>query len=375
MIDETLRINATLACNLDSNILQAAWPLFNESKVDAIEWSFDALFKYKAIPIWFHELVAAFSDGKRLIGHGVYFSIFSGRWSEQHQLWLDRLRQLCTVYQFDHITEHFGFMTGLDFHQGAPMSIPFTPENLSLGQDRLMRLSDACKCPVGLENLAFAFTADHVKTHGEFLSKLIQPVNGFIILDLHNLYCQAQNFSISYEDLVSFYDLNSVREIHISGGSWEPFSDDPNIKIRRDTHDNRVPADVFKFLKATIPKCPNLKYVTLEQVSSGLTDETERKHFQADFEHMRSIISSSEEPDLARSNVFDPPKYHLLDVICESTALQEQQTQLSNILSDSTTLAEAKIHLASEPIKTAWQTATWPDHMVETALKIVQKWA
>jgi hypothetical protein len=47
-----------------------------------------------------------------------------------------------------------------------------------------------------LENLALSFSVDDVKHQGEFLEKLVEPVNGFLILDLHNLYCQSHNFDI-----------------------------------------------------------------------------------------------------------------------------------------------------------------------------------
>src|SRR5437868_6215869 len=177
---------SSISCNLDENILSAALPLFEAEKIEAIEWSFDALYKFKNIPEWFVELLQTFGNKKRLTGHGVYFSLFSGSWSKEQQDWLTHLEKVTTAFQFDHISEHFGFMTGKDFHSGAPISIPFTPVTLAIGRDRLKRIYQSCKCPVGLENLAFSYSLEEVKKHGEFLDQLVQPVNGFIILDLHN---------------------------------------------------------------------------------------------------------------------------------------------------------------------------------------------
>ena len=88
---------------------------------------------------------------------------------------------------------------------------------------------------------------------------------------LHNLYCQLQNFNISFDKLIVLYPLNRVREIHISGGSWDDSLIEPTRKVRRDTHDDVVPAEVFDLLKLTIRYCPNLKYVVLEQLGNGLT--------------------------------------------------------------------------------------------------------
>ena len=90
---------------------------------------------------------------------------------------------------------------------------------------------------------------------------MVAPVNGFIILDLHNLYCQVHNFNLDFDRLVALYPLSRVREIHISGGSWEPANTNSKRKIRRDTHDNAVPKAIFDYLPELISRCPNLKYV------------------------------------------------------------------------------------------------------------------
>ena len=279
-----------LACNLDSDILGAALPLLEQGKVEALEWSFDTLFRVKQIPEWFLDLLRAYSNEKRLIGHGVYFSLFSGKWSLEQQNWLNHLKKLTSEFTFDHITEHFGFMTGRNFHHGAPLSIPYTTTTLAIGRDRLARIYEACQCPVGLENLAFSYSLEEVKAHGEFLEKLIEPINGFIILDLHNLYCQTHNFSLPPEELLCLYPLERVREIHISGGSWENSTLENNRKIRRDTHDDSVPAEVFQLLEQAMYKCPNLKYVVLEQLGTGLKSTESKDMFHADFLKMEAIV-------------------------------------------------------------------------------------
>jgi len=81
-----------ISCNLDSNILTTALPLFEEGVVEAIEWSFDALFRHSYIPDWFEDLLHVYANEGRLIGHGVYYSLFSGKWKPEQQQWLDNLR-------------------------------------------------------------------------------------------------------------------------------------------------------------------------------------------------------------------------------------------------------------------------------------------
>jgi len=370
-------IRSAIACNLDADILSASLPLWEEGRVEAIEWSFDTLFKVKEVPGWFDELLTVYSNEGRLIGHGVFFSLFSGKWLPGQQQWLQQLRALNERFHFDHITEHFGFMTGADFHQGAPLSIPYNTSTLAIGRDRLARIYDACGCPVGLENLAFSYSLDEVKRHGAFLEALIEPVNGFIILDLHNLYCQLHNFNLDFDQLIDLYPLHRVREIHISGGSWELSALDTNRRIRRDTHDDGVPAEVFALLEKALPLCPQLKYVVMEQLGSGLRSEDSRKAFYQDFIHMQGIVKAFEKRKMfaGPSNDFLPMIEWNLQNLPEDEDLYQQQLLLSDILENAASYEDAQRRLQQSALAHSdWNVEQWQPYMLETALAIAQKW-
>lgn len=368
-------ILSSIACNLDVDILSASFPLLSEARVEAIEWSFDALHKKKNIPPWFLELLHTYGKERRLIGHGIFFSLFSGRWTAEQEQWLRQLKQVAALYNFDHVTEHFGFMTGEDFHSGAPLSIPYTNSTLAIGRDRLARIQDACGLPVGLENLAFSYAADDVKRHGDFLEQLVSPVNGFIILDLHNLYCQLHNFSLPFDDVIRLYPLERVREIHISGGSWEPAKNSPGRKVRRDTHDSGVPSEVFELLKIAIDICPNLKYVVLEQLGTGLKTASSRQQFYDDFLRMQEIVAAKNmQGHHVPFNSFAPTEVLLSDPLCDEQ-LYRQQIELSNILETAACYDEALHALCTSSLaNTAWEVEKWEPYMLETAMNIAQKW-
>lgn len=367
-------IYASIACNLDKDILAAALPLFNESRIEGLEWSFDALYQQPDIPEWFDELLQFYSSEERLIGHGVFFSIFSGKWTPNHQAWLDHLEHTASKYRFDHVTEHFGFMTGKDFHQGAPLNIPYTNSTLKIGRDRLKRIYNACKCPVGLENLAFSYSLEETKRHGQFLNELVEEINGFIILDLHNLYCQVHNFRLDFDDIIKLYPLDRVREIHISGGSWEASAIEPSLKIRRDTHDDAVPEEVFQYLSQAIQRCPNLKFVVLEQLGTALHSETSRKRFGDDFLRMKALISSTNSAHI-NSNKFLPVYPLSINEIVEDPELHLQQRELSSILESSLSFEEVHNKLANSSLaNTSWNVEQWEPYMLETAMQIARKW-
>lgn len=373
---ENRSIYAAVACNLDQALLQTTLPLFAESKVDAIEWSFDALYNVRNIPDWFTDLLHAFSSEKRLIGHGIFFSLFSGLWTEEQDRWLAHLKKVSHHFPFDHITEHFGFMTGSDFHKGAPIGVPYSASTLAIGRDRLMRIADAANCPVGLENLAFSYSPDEVKHHGEFLEKLVEPVNGFLIFDLHNLYCQLHNFSLNADELLALYPLHLVREIHISGGSWDEIEGNPPVAIRRDTHDEAVPEVVFQLLEKVIALCPNLKFVVLEQLGTALKSAESQQQFRQDFERMKRIATDFQwnNPSLPPNN-FIPPAFHFPEKPMEDLLLHQQQLELSSILENAPNLERAKTLLSQSSLAGSdWKYEDWSPEMLQTAIRIAQKW-
>jgi uncharacterized protein (UPF0276 family) len=370
------KIHASIACNLDSHILAAALPLFESEKVQAIEWSFDALFKKEQLPEWFDALLHLYAEAHCLVGHGVFFSLFSGKWQTEQAQWLQHLQKVAREFPFDHVTEHFGFMTGENFHAGAPMSIPFTPSTLRIGHDRLQRIAEAAQCPVGLENLAFACTVDEVRQQGAFLDALLEPVNGFIILDLHNLYCQIHNFDLDFENLIALYPLDRVREIHISGGSWDTSALLPGKKIRRDTHDDAVPEEVFALLQKSLGRCPNLKYVVLEQIGTGLQTVESRQEFQQDFDRLYQILGRfAPQEKVTTLKSFLPTIGALSEAPAEDADLYAQQCCLSDILENAASTSSAREQLRHSILaNSAWKVEQWEEAMLETACAIAQKW-
>lgn len=286
----------TVSLMPDPDFRSAILPLLEAGDVDALEWSFDIGWG-RDLPPGIAPLLDFFSDQNRLLGHGVTFSPLSGQWQDRQAHWLEHLRDEVARRQYTHITEHFGFMTAGDFHQSAPLPVPRDQRTVALGQRRMQMLADAAGVPVGLENLAFAFSPRDVAEQGPFLEQLLAPVDGFLLLDLHNLYCQAHNFNIPGTSLMESYPLDRVRELHVSGGSWSESELQPEAgPIRRDTHDDAVPQDVFDLLEHALKACPNIGHVTLERLGQTITpgnSTASAERFRADFRKMRSIVEQA----------------------------------------------------------------------------------
>ena len=246
--------------------------LFSEGRVEALEWSFDMPWNGAAVDPWCSALIEQFSRSGTLTGHGVNLSPLSARFSKRQEEWLDRTRKEFQNRNYVHASEHFGFAEAGPIAQGAPLAVSMDAESLRVGSDMLKRYAEATQCPVGLENLAFAFCIDDVHRQGEFIDKLITSVDGFLVLDLHNIYCQIENFEVSAGELLDSYPLSKVHELHLSGGSWSHSASGKRHAVRRDTHDAGVPMEVFELTALALKLCPKIEFVILERLGNTMFD-------------------------------------------------------------------------------------------------------
>lgn len=350
----------------EAEFVSAVLPLLQSHSVDVLEWSFDTFYNTQE-PDWLKDLLNFYSENNRLIGHGVYYSLFDARWTERQEIWLKKLKEEFHKRNYNHITEHFGFMNTENFHQGVPLPVSLHAKVLKIGKDRLYRLQDAVQAPVGIENLAFSFSLDDVMEQGVFLDKLTEDTNGFLILDLHNIYCQSCNFEVEIEEIIKLYPLDKVREIHLSGGSWQEsvYGKKP---IRRDTHDDVIPEKILLVLPSVVSQCKNLEYIIIERLGNTIDTEDKQKSFLDDFTKVKKIIDSLDfgahnKDTWAKKEVWFPEN-PLEDMI-----LHEEQTLLTKLLFNRTTPESIKNHEFHY-----FKTDNWELEMILTAQNIIKKW-
>lgn len=256
-------------------------------------------------------------------------------------------------------------------HQGCPLPVPFISEIVTIGRNRLASLVAASTCMVGVENLALAFSTEDVAVHGAMLGELVKPFGGFILLDLHNVYCQAVNFNRDILDLVRLYPLNLVREIHISGGSWARSQD--GRLIRRDTHDNAIPVEVLEALPEVIAICPNLEVVIVERLGDTLIGADDEEEFRREFLRVKEIVAGMERraiPDWFAAPAATPAS---IAPITDHDLLHRQQLVLK-ILAESANAGEARQQLIQQSLLSTFQPERWDIAMIETAMMLGRKW-
>ena len=269
---------------------EAALPLFEQEIVDALEWSLDLGWGPGGVPDWAELLLEAYGEAGRLYAHGVELSLFSAKLEDRQRKWLARVEKECARRRFVHFSEHYGFMTAGRFTNGTPLPVPYAPEVIALGLERMAMLRETVKVPLGLENLAFAFGRRDVEDQPRFMHELLEPSDGFLLLDVHNLYCQAVNYGFDPIALMERYPLARVRELHVAGGTWsKPASDPEGRPFRRDGHDGHVPGDVFPLVAAAIERCPALEVIILEHTDNHLNTDAALAQYRADFVRLRAL--------------------------------------------------------------------------------------
>jgi len=268
----------------------AALPLFEDGLVDALEHSFEIGWGRHPLPEWAEALLDHYAEAGRLWGHGVTMSPFSVD-APRREAWLHRVAEACRQRPYVAVSEHFGFMVAGTLDGGAPLPLPPGPASVRTGIAALRSLQATTQTPVGLENLALALGQADVHAQGPLLSEVLDAVDGYLVLDLHNLHCQAINYAIDPLALLEHYPLSRVRCIHLSGGSWStPHAAGHARRFRRDTHDDDVPAAVHELLHLVLPKCPALDLVVLERLGDTIDGPEAAARLRDDFTRIRTTV-------------------------------------------------------------------------------------
>lgn len=270
----------------------AAMPLFEDGLVDALErdidstWGFSRDSATQPMLPWTAALLDHYAADDALYGHGVWLSVMSGVWTPRQEAWMRALADECAARNYRHVSEHFGWMTSGAYWRNTLLPLPRTRATVALGVDRMKRLADAAQRPVGLENLALALAPADALEQGAFLDEILAPVDGFVLLDVHNVWTQAINLGLDPLALLATMPLGRVRELHVSGGAWY----DATRRVRMDSHDGDVPAEIWPLVRAALAGCPALEVVFLERRGQTLGDEASRAGLRADFLRLRAEV-------------------------------------------------------------------------------------
>jgi uncharacterized protein len=275
----------------DLQWITSVLPILESGSVECLEQTFEST-SPKMFLDGTLDLLREFSQAGCLLGHSLDYPLLSAANVSPAEKTFARIFQNFSKenLKYAQVSAHFGFIQSDRFQKGAPLPMPLVPEVEEQLCHQLQTLTQMTEGPVGVENLALTMSRQEALEMGPFLGRCLKKTPGsFLLLDLHNLYCATKNYELPFLDLLKTYPLQLVTEIHLSGGSESKHTSGP---FRRDTHDDRVPAELLKFLESSLPLLPQLKFVVLEQLPETLKKKENQKAFQDDFLGMKSIVDS-----------------------------------------------------------------------------------
>lgn len=256
-----------------------------DDTMGALEWSWEL----GAAP-WLTPLVDLFAAHDSLTTHLVQYPL-SGDPARLESL-LARVRTECVRRQPRLLTAHYGVVAAEGFSAIAPVPVVPTAAAAREAAERLDRLRGAAGCPVGVENLGIAFSADDVRRQAEMMHAILaSDPEHFLLLDVHNLHCQAVNYGFAAEQILGLYPLDRVRELHVSGGSW--WEAPGGAAFRRDTHDQAVPEAVFAMLALALRHCPRIEMVYLERMGGTMPTAEAREEVRADYRRVVETVDAA----------------------------------------------------------------------------------
>ena len=199
-----------------------------------------------------------------MVAHGVELSI--GAAGGMNTACLDMLQAFAALWPFAWHSEHLGFQTvaaadGRMLDIGAPLPLPATEAAAQLVAARAQQVMARIPAPFLLENPAHYLPdlpADPpVGDDIGLINRILELSPCGQLLDLHNLYCNAVNFSFDPFAALQRLRLDRVVEIHLAGGSWHD-------GFLMDAHDGPAPEPVWELLDEVLPRAPNLRGVVFE---------------------------------------------------------------------------------------------------------------
>lgn len=209
--------------------------------------------------------------GLPVVVHGVELSIGSAH--GLNNAYLQMLDSFQKEWPFLWHSEHLGFQTiagdnDSTLEIGVPLPMPATVEAVELVAERSANILRRYDVPFLLENPAHYFsdlpTDPEIGNEYRFLTAFTQKSGCYLLLDLHNLYCNAVNHHFDARDVINTLPLDRVIEIHVAGGSWRD-------GFWMDAHDGRVPEPVWELLEYVLPIAPNVAGVVFELLEEHAT--------------------------------------------------------------------------------------------------------
>jgi uncharacterized protein len=177
--------------------------------------------------------------------HGVSLGLASSVAVETKRL--DLMARLCAEVGPVSWSEHLAFVRGGGIEIGHLAAPPRCTATIEGTLKNLARAHSVVGVAPQVENVATLIEPPGSdRDEVTWLSEILTNSDSDLLLDLHNAYANALNFSFDPFDFISRIPLARVRGIHLAGGKWVGTQ---NVRRLLDDHRHDVPEPVYLLLE------------------------------------------------------------------------------------------------------------------------------
>jgi len=214
------------------------------------------------------EALAFLSRQVPVIYHGVTLGLASAHPVDRNRL--DLVARTIDTLKVERWSEHLAFVRAGGIEIGHLAAAPRTASTIEGACRNLRRVSEVIGIMPALENIATLVEPPGSKmTEPEWIEAIAAETSADLLLDLHNLWCNAQNAALDPERYLLSFPLERATTVHLSGGCLihEPvqYSRYAGSMRMLDDHLHPVPAGIFTLLSLLASHTPQPLTVIIER--------------------------------------------------------------------------------------------------------------
>ena len=178
---------------------------------------------------------------------------------------LEKTARLIAEVQPEFWSEHLAFVRGGGIEIGHLAAPPRTEATVEGAAHNLAAAKRIVGSSPLVENIATLIDPPGSKlSEANWTANILDAANGRLLLDLHNLYANAVNFSFDPYTFIDSIPPERVATIHLAGGRWIT-AKSSNERRLLDDHLHDVPEPVYELLSYVGEKTSQALTVILER--------------------------------------------------------------------------------------------------------------
>jgi len=181
------------------------------------------------------------------VAHGLSLSI--GSQEPLDEKFLKKMKSFLDRYKIENYSDHISFTSlfGAQTYDLLPLSM--TQKSIAHMSEKIKRVSDFMQRTLMLENATYYYVPDSDMREVEFINELMEKSGAKLLLDVNNIYVNAENHGFNAHDFLDELDLSKAAYIHVAG-----HYKDEDLGMLIDSHGMPVKDEVWSFLEDTLKK-------------------------------------------------------------------------------------------------------------------------